>query len=115
MHLRREVILGIGALKEDLAGCPADPVQRSTPQGRAAVVLETESVQNALRVAGTALESDVPVNDGFVACARRVLEGKQFSAPGTKPGVKLRVFLPLGPNGNSLSLGSASLAEAGAP
>jgi len=115
MHLRREVILGIGELKEDLARCPADPVQQSTPPGRAAVVLETESVQNAIRVAGSTLEADVPVNDGFVSCARRVLEGKQLAAPGTRPGVKLRVFLPVGPNGNSLSLSAASLAEVGAP
>jgi len=115
LRVRREVIRAIGALKEDLGQCPADPVQRSGPQGRAALVLETESLNNAVRVVRTTLEADVPVNDRFVACARQVLAGKQLAATGIKPGVKLRVFLPLGPTGNSISLGSASLAEAGGP
>jgi len=115
MRIRREMIRAIGALKDELARCPADPVQRTTPGGRAAVVLETESLDEAVRIVGSTLEAEVPVNDRFVTCTRGVLEGKQIPVPGTKPGTKFRMFLPVGPAGNSLSLGSASLAEAGTP
>jgi hypothetical protein len=111
LRIRREVIRGIGGLKDELARCPADPVQRTIPQGRAALVLETESEDGAVRVLGSALEADVPVNDRFVGCVRTVLQGKRLAAPGTKPGVRLKVFLPLGATGNSISLGAASLAE----
>ena len=52
------------------------------------------------------------MNDGFVSCARSVMEGKRFPVSDTSPGTRFQLFIPLGPNGNSLSLPSASLTEA---
>jgi hypothetical protein len=55
------------------------------------------------------------VNDRFVSCARSVLEGKRLPVTGATAGVRLRLFLPLGPKGNALSLPAASVAEAEQP
>ena len=108
------MIRSFGAFKDELARCPADPVQRNFGT-RAAVVLELVGENDSARVVSTALEAEVPVNDRFVSCARSVLQGKSLAAPGAKPGMRLRFFLPIGPAGNSLAPSSASLAEAAAP
>jgi hypothetical protein len=62
---------------------------------------------------GTGLEADGPVNDQFVSCARSVLEGKRFRATQANPGMHLRLFVPIGPKGNSLALSAASLSPNG--
>jgi len=112
LRARREVLRDIGALKDELARCPTDPVTRSPPASRAALVLETVAEAGALRVVSSRLDAEGPVNDGFVSCARSVMEGKRFPVSDTSPGTRFQLFIPLGPNGNSLSLPSASLTEA---
>ena len=75
-------------------------------------VLETVAEAGALRVVSSRLEAEGPVNDRFVSCARSVIEGKRFPVTDTPPGTRLRLFIPLGPNGNSLSLPASSLTDA---
>ena len=112
LKARREILRDISALKEDLARCPADTVTRTPPGARAALVLDTVAEAGALRVVGSRLDAEGTVNDRFVSCARSVLEGKRLVVTGTSVGQRFRVFIPLGPNGNSLSLPAASLADA---
>ena len=114
LQLRGELIRDLGGFKDELARCPADPVRRP-PGERAALVLETVVEGDAVRVVASRLEAQGPVNDRFVACARSVLEGKRLPATGATAGARLRLFLPLGPGGNTLSLPAASLTEAGEP
>ena len=114
LRVRREILRGIGALKDELARCPAESVARP-PGGRAALVLEGVAEAGALRLVSSRLDAEGPVNDRFVSCARSVLEGKRLPVTGTTTGTRLRLFLPLGPNGNALSLPAASLTEAGPP
>ena len=114
LQIRGQLIRGFDALKDELARCPADPVQRKFGT-RAAVILELVGENGSARVASTSVESEVPVNDRFVSCARSALEGKSLAAPGVKPGMRLRFFLPIGPTGNSFAPSSASLAEVTAP
>ncbi|HTS82348.1 MAG TPA: hypothetical protein VMH40_17215 [Myxococcaceae bacterium] len=116
LEIRRELVRGIGAMDNELSGCPAGPVLRQ-PESRAAVVLELLGGPGlgSVRVTGSSIEAEAPVNDRFVACVRRVLEGRAFSAPGAKPGARLRMYVPLAPAGNALSLSAASLTEVGAP
>lgn len=111
LKARRDILRDISALKEDLARCPADRVTRP-PGSRAALVLETVAEAGALRVVSGRLDADGAVNDRFVSCARSVLEGKRLVVTGTTVGQRFRLFIPLGPEGNSLSLPSASLADA---
>jgi len=87
-------------------------VTRSPPTSRAALVLETVAEAGALRVVSSRLEAEGPVNDRFVSCARSVMEGKRFPVSDTPPGTRLQLFIPLGPNGNALSLPASSLTEA---
>jgi len=112
LRIRREIVFGITRLKSEVSRCPMDPVQRTTPApGRSALVLEAVGLGDEVRIVGSSLESEVPVNDRFVSCARAALEGKVFPAPGATSGLRLRVFVPIGPAGNSLAVSSASLAE----
>ena len=115
LRLRREVLKNVAALKEELARCPAEPVIRSPPSARAALVLEMVAEAGALRVVGSRLDAEGPVNERFVTCARSVLEGKRFPVTGSTSGERMQVFLPLGPKGNAISLNSASLKEAEPP
>ena len=115
LRLRREVLKNVAALKEELARCPAEPVIRSPPSARAALVLEMVAEAGALRVVGSRLDAEGPVNERFVTCARSVLEGKRFPVTGSTSGGRMQVFLPLGPKGNAISLNSASLKEAEPP
>jgi hypothetical protein len=85
----------VAALKEELARCPAEPVVRSPPGARAALVLDTVAEGGALRVVGSHLDA----------------EGKRFPVSGSTSGERLQLFLPLGPKGNAISLNSASLKE----
>ncbi len=114
LRLRRELIHGLAELKDELGRCPADPVA-PPPGRRAALVLDTVTEAEAVRVVGSRLEADGPVNDGFVSCARSVLEGKRLPTPGAAAGARLRLVLPIGPKGNSLSISAASLSEAERP
>ena len=111
LKARREILRDISALKDELARCPADKV-KTAPGGRAAVVLDAVAEAGAVRVVSSRLEADGPVNDQFVSCARSVLEGKRLVVTGTSAGQRFRLFIPLGPNGNSLSLPSTTLADA---
>src|SRR5262245_4268259 len=104
LRLRREVLRNVSALKEELARCPAEPVIRSPPSARAALVLDTVVEGGALRVVGSHLDAEGPVNERFVTCARSVLEGKRFPVTGSTSGERIQLFLPLGPKGNSISL-----------
>lgn len=114
LEVRRELIEAISGLKDELARCPAEAVQRSPPGSRAAVVLDAVGEGESVRVLETTLEAEVPVNDRFVSCARAALQGRTFAAPGAAAGARLRFSIPLGPGGNSLSLRSASLSESDA-
>jgi hypothetical protein len=87
----------------------------STAGGRAALVFETVADGGAVRIVSGRLEADHPVNDAFVTCARSVLEGKRLPVPGLPAGAQLRLIIPIGPKGNSLSLPAATVAEAEAP
>jgi hypothetical protein len=111
LRLRRDVLKNVAALKEELARCPAEPVIRSPPGARAALVLDTVAEGGALRVVGSHLDAEGPVNDRFITCARSVLEGKRFPVSGPTSGERLQLFLPLGPKGNAISLNSASLKD----
>ena len=111
LRLRRDVLKNVATLKEELARCPAEPVIRSPPSARAALVLDTGGQGGALRVVGSHLDAEGPVNDRFITCARSVLEGKRFPVSGSTSGERLQLFLPLGPKGNAISLNSASLKE----
>ena len=111
LHIRRELIRSITALKEELAGCSATPA-RHRPDGRAALVLELQGVGNGARVLGTRLEADTPVNESFVACVSGLLQGRTLPATGVNPGARLRFFIPLGRAGTTLGLSAASLADA---
>lgn len=112
LRARREILGDIGALKDELARCPADPVIRSPPTSRAALVLEAVAEVGAVRVVSSRLDSEGPVNDRFVSCARSVMEGKRLPVSDTPPGTRLRLLIPIGPNGNSLSIPAASLTDA---
>jgi hypothetical protein len=111
LKARREILRDISALKDELGRCPADKV-KTTPGGRAAVVLDAVAEAGAVRVVSSRLEGDGPVNDQFVSCVRSVLDGKRLVVTGTSAGQRFRVFIPLGPNGNSLSLPATTLADA---
>ncbi len=111
LKARREILRDISALKDELARCPGDKV-KTAPGGRAAVVLDAVAEAGAVRVVSSRLEADGPVNDQFVSCARSLLEGKRLVVTGTSAGQRFRVFIPLGPYGNSLSLPAATLADA---
>ena len=113
MKVRQQAIRDIAALKDELARCPSEPVTRTPPTARAALVLDAVAEAGAVRVASGRLEADGPVNDRFVSCARSVIEGKRFAVSAVPPGTRFRLTIPLGPNGNSLSLPAASLTEAG--
>ena len=112
-HVRQQILRDIAALKDELARCPSERVTRSPPTARAAVVLEAVADNGGVRVASSRLEADGPVNDRFVSCARSLIEGKRFVVTSVPPGTRFRLFVPLGPNGNSLSLPAAALTEAG--
>ena len=112
LKARREILRAISALKDELARCPSDKVTRTLPGGRAALVLDTVAEAGAVRVVSSHLEADSPVNDQFVSCARSVLEGKRLVVTGTSAGQGFRLFIPISPNGNSLSLPATTLADA---
>ena len=112
LRVRREILRDLGALKDELGRCPSNPVPRDPPSSRAALVLEAVAEGNALRVVDGQLDAEGPVNDQFVSCARSVLTGKRLAVSGTPEGKRLRIFLPLSPNGNSLSLPALSVTTA---
>jgi hypothetical protein len=113
MKVRQQVLRDIAALKDELARCPSEPVTRTPPTARAALVLDVVAEAGALQMASGRLEADGPVNDRFVSCAQSVIEGKRFAGSSVPPGTRFRLTLPLGVNGNSLSLPAASLTVAG--
>ena len=94
-----EILRGLRELEADLVRCPAEPVTRTPPTARAALVMDVVGESGAVRVASSQLEAEGPVNDRFVSCARSVLEGKRFVVSGTLPGTRFQVFIPIGPNG----------------
>jgi len=112
LELRRDVISGLTALRNEIARCPSEPVRRSTLAAHAALVLDAVTEGDTVRLIGSSLEADVPVNDGFVSCVRGVLQGKTFPSAGAAAAARLRIFVPLGVAGNALSLGALSLTEA---
>jgi hypothetical protein len=114
MHVRQQILQDIGALKDELARCPSEPVTRTPPTAFAGLVLDVVAEAGAVRVASSRLEAEGPVNDRFASCARSVIEGKRFVVTSVPAGTRLRLLIPLGPKGNSLSLPAASLTEAGA-
>lgn len=111
LRLRRELIRSVSALRQELIRCPSQ-FTRQPPGGRAALVLELQGVADGVRVMGTSLEADMPVNDQFVGCVRTVLEGKTLAASGVNPARRLRFFIPLGLGGNTLGLPASSVTEA---
>ena len=114
LRVRQQIVRAIGALRDELARCPADPVARSAASDRAALVLDGVGEAGAVRLETSRLEAQAPVNDRFVSCARSVLEEKRLVVDGATPGRRFQLVIPLGPNGNSLSLPAASFTETGA-
>ena len=109
LRTRQEVLRQIATLKDELARCPGEAVSRTPPTARAALVLETVVEGGALRVVSSALDADGPVNERFVTCARALLEAQRFPVTRSTEGTRLRISLPLGPQGNALTLSTASL------
>ncbi len=115
LRVRREIVFGLTRLKDELARCPTEAVQRGpAPGARATLVLEAIGTGNAVQVTSSRLEAADPVNDRFVSCARGIIEGRTIPAAGAPAGIRLRFSIPLGPGGNSLSVSSGSLVEADA-
>jgi len=112
LRIRRDILRDIGALKEELSRCSAEGMPASAAGGRAALVFDTVVDSGAVRIVSGRLEAERPVNDAFVTCARTVLEGKRLAVPGLPAGTRLRLSIPIGPRGNSLSLPAATVAEA---
>ena len=112
LRVRREILRDIGVLSDAIAQCPAEAMTASPPWGRAALVFDTVAESGAVRVVSGRLEANHPVNDAFVTCARSVLEGKRLAVKGLATGTRLRLYIPLGPKGNSLSLPAASVGQA---
>ncbi|HSP20199.1 MAG TPA: hypothetical protein VLQ79_11825 [Myxococcaceae bacterium] len=111
LRVRRELNRAVTVLKRELAGCPSGKVPW-VRGSRAALVIDLQGVGDGLQVTGSALESEVPVNDQFVACARALLQGKTLPSEDVSPGVRVRYVVPLGPGGNTLSVSSSSLTGA---
>jgi hypothetical protein len=112
-RLRQEILRNIGRLEDELARCPSDPVTRTPPTARAGLVLDAVVEGGAVHVASSRLEADGPVNDRFVTCARSVIDGKRFVVTGASTETRIRLFVPLGPNGNALALPGAALTVPG--
>ena len=106
LTLRRQVIAALTALKAELGRCPTTAGRpENQPGGQSFVVLETEGQEGSLRIASTRLDQGTSsVSDGFVTCVRSTLQGRVLSAQGAKPGMNVRVSVPLGPGGNNLAL-----------
>ena len=112
LRVRRDILKDIGALKEELSRCSAEAMPASPAGGRAALVFDTVADSGAVRIVSGRLEAERPVNDAFVTCARSVLEGKRLPVANLPAGARLRLSIPIGPRGNSLSLPAATVAEA---
>ncbi len=110
LAIRRDVVLDLTRLKDEFARCPSEKVER-TAAGRAALVLEAEGTGDGLRVVASALQASVDVNNRFVACATSVLQGRTLASTAARAGSRLRISIPIGQSGNSLSVSSASLTQ----
>jgi hypothetical protein len=109
LRTRQEVLRQIATLKDELARCPAEAVPRTPPTARASLILEAVVEGGALRVVSSKLDAEGPVNERFVTCARSLLEAQRFPVTRSTDGTRLQISLPLGPQGNALSLSAASL------
>lgn len=112
LRVRRDILKDIGALKEDLSRCSAEGMPASPAGGRAALVFDAVADSGAIRIVSGRLEAERSVNDAFVICARSVLEGKRLPVANLPAGARLRLSIPIGPRGNSLSLPAATVADA---
>jgi len=75
------------------------------------VVLQTEPREGSVRVISTSLDQGGAVNDAFVTCVRSKLNGREFAANDAKAGMTIRISIPLGPSGDSLSLPGTFVGE----
>jgi hypothetical protein len=105
-NIRRQVMAALNGLKDDFSRCPSSSTRPENQPGQSFVILETEFSNGSLKVVSSRLDQAAPVNDDFVACVRKTLEGRVLPAAGAKPGMptKININIPLGPGGNSLAL-----------
>jgi len=112
LGLRREVLAGLTAMKDELGHCSTSPTARAEYQpGQSFIVLETETRDGSIRVTSSNLDQGGPVNDSFVACVRNKLSGHEFAAKDAQPGMNIRISIPLGPNGESLAVPGTFVGE----
>ena len=112
LGLRREVLAGLNALKGELGQCSSSSTARAEYQhGQSFVVLDTEARDGSIKVTSSNVDQGGPVNDAFVTCVRNKLSGREFTAKDAQPGMNIRISIPLGPNGDSLSLPGTFVGE----
>jgi len=104
LSIRRQVIAAISDLKAELGRCPSSSVRPDNQPGQSFVVMETEVGEGSLKVISTRLDQGAAINDAYVACVRSTLEGRVFPAKEVRPGMNVRISIPIGPGGNSLAL-----------
>jgi len=115
LQLRRQLTRHLAGLREELSRCPSAPAPRGVPGTKASLVLAFTGEERRLRVTGSRVEGDAPLNDAFVSCARATIEGRIFQVPGARSGMRVDLWVPFGETGSSLFFFAASLAEPGAP
>jgi len=110
LGLRREIIAGLHALQGELGQCSSSGARQELA-GQSFVVLETEPHEGSVKVLSTSLDQGGAVNDAFVACVRNKLNGRELAAKDAKAGMNIRIRIPLGPSGDSLSLPGTFVGE----
>jgi len=102
---------GLGSLEPRLSECFDEVVQArhgqsptsavnedfaSVAEGAATILmLQVETLQDAVRIVDAPVESRGRAGDGLIACAQRVLRGQTFPAAGVKPGARHRLIYQL--------------------
>ena len=104
INIRRQVVAALNGLKADFTRCPSSSTRPENQPGQSFVILETEVSNGSLKILSSRLDQAAPVNDDFVACVRKTLEGRVLPAASAKTGMPLKINIPLGPGGNSLAL-----------
>lgn len=56
------------------------------------LMLQIETLQDAVRIVEAPLEARGDASDGLVACAQAALRGRTFPAPGVAPGIRQRLL-----------------------
>jgi hypothetical protein len=65
--------------------------------GSVVLVLQLETLADAVRIVDAPVETRAKASDGLIACAQAALRGKQLPAPGSRPGQRYRLRFPVTP------------------